>query len=81
MDIDDQDFSKLSIYPNPVHGNFITVSTNETLQFKIYNIIGKLVSEGQTVNNNINVSMLSSGVYIVKLSNGKQQITKKIIKE
>jgi hypothetical protein len=35
---------------------------------------------GRTVSNNINISNLSSGVYIIKLTIGKNIITTKIIK-
>lgn len=81
MSIDDKDLNQLSIYPNPVSGNSISVSTNNSLQFEIYNIIGKLVNKGETKNGTISVQMLNSGVYIIKLSNENQQITKKLIKK
>lgn len=81
MGIDEQTLNNLSIYPNPVKGNTITISSNETFQYKIYNILGKLITQGQTLNSNINVGELSSGVYIIKLSNGKKQFTKKLIKK
>ena len=71
----------ISLYPNPVKGQSISVSSKVTLQFEIYNILGKQVLSGKTINGIISVQNLKAGVYIIKLSNGNQQITKKLIKK
>ncbi|GGH39247.1 hypothetical protein IA57_01050 [Mangrovimonas yunxiaonensis] len=81
LSIKENRLDNLTIYPNPVKGNTITVSSNKTLHFEVYNILGRLVSKGKTTNGTIAVQMLNSGVYILKLSDGNQQITKKLIKK
>ncbi|MEY8848829.1 endonuclease [Psychroserpens sp. XS_ASV72] len=69
------------VYPNPVRGQSVYVSTNESLNFEIYDILGKAVSKGPLNNGSISVANLKAGVYILKLSNGNDIITKKLIKE
>ncbi|RSK39316.1 endonuclease [Mangrovimonas spongiae] len=81
LSIKENHLADLTIYPNPVKGNYIRVSSNKPLQYEVYNILGRLVNKGKTTNGTIAVQMLNSGVYILKLSNGNQQITKKLIKK
>jgi hypothetical protein len=69
----------MQIFPNP-SANFIQVfGLIKTENYKIYNILGKQVSEG-VVNNqeNINTEKLIKGVYFLKFNNGN---TLKFIKE
>lgn len=66
--------SSTNIYPNPSNG-FITVSTDITdeIEVTIQTIEGKLVYQNKLVNNNnktLDVSVLNSGVYIMRLSTG-----------
>lgn len=69
------------IYPNPVQNvlhlkanNFTSIKT-----VKIYDLQGKVVL--QDTNDTINVSNLSKGLYIVKISTEEGEVTKKFIKE
>ncbi|MCB4798728.1 endonuclease [Neotamlana laminarinivorans] len=73
--------SNINIYPNPVSGDSISINSNENLSFEIYNMLGKLLNEGKTINKTISIQTLNSGIYILKLSNGVQSITKRLIKE
>lgn len=74
------------IFPNPTTNEF-TIQFGEEIQndnqIIIYDILGKAVAnytinKGQT-NFIVNTSDLTSGVYFVSLSNGKQQTTQKLI--
>ena len=64
-------------YPNPVEK---ILKTNSTEKFKveIYSISGNKVLEGQFNNQELNISQLKSGIYVLVLENGK---TYKIIKK
>ena len=60
-------------YPNPA-SDFITLNTNHTetttdLTLNIYNISGELISSEAILQNqqNINISGLSNGIYIVEV--------------
>lgn len=74
----------IEIYPNPVKGQklFIKRTSNDFNSVHVYSLIGQKVLDVQLHNNDIeeiNVSSLKSGIYFVKISNGKQKAIKKII--
>ncbi len=72
----------IKIYPNPVKGNLLNVSTFvDNLDYKIYNTLGQIVVKGQLRTNNINVSELEAALYIVEFSNENTKITKRFIKQ
>ncbi|KJD33319.1 hypothetical protein PK35_05525 [Tamlana nanhaiensis] len=81
LSVEKPNLNNINIYPNPVNDNRITVTSNDDLAFEIYNILGKRVSKGKINNQNISVEGLRAGVYILKLSNGSQQVTKKLVKK
>lgn len=71
---------KLDVYPNPVtdvlsvSGNF-----NETYYYQVYDMTGRLVSKGKFVNNQVNLSELRAGVYLIRINDSKELT--KIIKK
>jgi uncharacterized delta-60 repeat protein len=69
------------IYPNPVQNVLHLQSNNFTSikAVKIYDLQGKVVL--QETNDTLNVSNLSKGLYIVKISTEEGEVTKKFIKE
>jgi hypothetical protein len=81
--------TSLSLYPNPVNGDTLTISlsnTNNTLDIAIYNTLGQQVMTRtfNQVNNSItidNISSLANGMYLIKVTNGSQHKTLKFIKE
>ncbi len=73
--------SNITILPNPAFGNTIAVTTSDVLQYKIYDVLGKVIDKGQTKNQTISIQGLTAGIYILKLSNGSQQLTKKLIRK
>ena len=71
------------IFPNPVDGNYVTVLSpvNGIKEIQIYNLTGMVVSETIINNNIIDVSLLQSGLYFIKISiNGQTKVSKLIIK-
>ncbi|PPK96734.1 putative secreted protein (Por secretion system target) [Nonlabens xylanidelens] len=82
--------NNLSLYPNPVNGDVVTINMNgssaPSLEVAIYNSIGQQVMTRSfdQVSNTINIdniSSLSTGMYFVKVVNGNSQSTLKFIKE
>ncbi len=78
-----QNFNKntFAVYPNPATNGFVNISStsNEAITVTVFDILGKQVIN-QTVNNNVlNVATLTSGVYILKISQNKNTITKKLV--
>ena len=77
--IDDQYFTNLSIYPNPVEDKLFISGNDTPISVSIYNVLGKeVISKKNT--NNINLAKLPSGVYIIRVSDGVGQTNRKFIK-
>jgi hypothetical protein len=76
-------FSELNqiSFPNPVSDK-INISTNITLdRIEIYNLLGNLVLKTDTNTNEVDVTSLTSGIYLISIYSGKEKIVKKIIVE
>ena len=75
----------INIFPNPISASFqLKGIQSELKEFKIqiYNILGKIVYEKQNlISNEIDISKLDNGMYILKISNKNQQKTLKLIKK
>lgn len=72
----------IKIYPNPLQGKHLNISTKESLDVEVYNVIGKTIIKQKVTptNNQINIEDFNRGVYLIKLSNEFGSITKKLIK-
>ena len=74
--------SQIELYPNPAQTSFVL--TNDVKKLDIYSITGQLIKSANKINalENINISDLSKGVYLVKIeTNESISISKKLIKE
>ncbi|MEZ4854620.1 T9SS type A sorting domain-containing protein [Flavobacterium sp.] len=71
----------LTLYPNPVSGNVlnITSSNNGAMSVQIFDVLGKRVANTSVINNQINISGLNSGVYIVKITEEGKTATRKLV--
>ena len=81
----DNSIAGFSAYQNPVKGNNLTVTTSsrDLKTVNIYNVLGKKVFSQRfsSMNKTMNVSEIASGVYIMKVSEGNNIATKKLIIE
>ena len=79
----DKNLETLKMYPNPTNGNILYFKYSEELVVNIYNVLGKLIATEKIDNNNdqINISSLSKGIYLVKINSENHFITKKLIKK
>lgn len=76
------DTSKLALYPNPVTNNVFLSSFNQKIEkIMIYNITGELVKTISTNVENIDVSNLNAGSYLVKVITDQGSFTKKMLKK
>lgn len=75
-----QEGKELGFYPNPVNNGklYITSRTALDKEVTIFNVLGKEVLK-QMVSKEVNVSTLSPGVYIVKIREGENSLTRKLI--
>ena len=67
---------KLKAYPNPV-SNVLTIETDATGDYQIVNILGQIILRGPVSLQQIDVSALSQGNYVLKI--GVEQV--KFIKQ
>jgi len=80
---EDEDLSKLKLYPNPVNSIInLKLPYESSGSVKFYNVLGenvlsKIVSSTTT---QIDVSELKSGIYLVRIQTENQSTIKKIIK-
>lgn len=71
---------KISVFPNPVKNDlYIKAPNNEGYYYQIYNMSGQLVKSGKFENGKTNLSLLSSGIYLIRINSENNII--KIIKE
>jgi bacillolysin len=71
-----------TMYPNPTN-NSVNVRTadNRVASFRIYNFLGQLVDSGKLSENDVNVSKLNAGTYIIEVNDGQKTMTKKLVKQ
>lgn len=70
-----------NVYPNPSNTGFVNIvsKTNEAINVTVFNVLGKQVLS-QTLNNNqLNISKLNNGVYILQISQNGNTTTKKLV--
>lgn len=75
----------VKVFPNPSSGIFkidITADSNESFLFEIMNVLGQVVYSESNVSvgiHEINPYELSSGIYVVRVSNTEKVMTKNIV--
>lgn len=73
----------LSVYPNPADDHITIKGTDQTIDsVEIFSILGKRVLKTTSLMNDaVDVSELTSGVYLLKINSGVNSVTKRIIIE
>ena len=81
LSVNQLDSNSFNVYPNPTNTGFvnITSSSSDVLQASVFDILGKQVIDSKVMNNQLNVSNLNAGVYILKLTQNNASITKKLV--
>lgn len=83
LGVNEATFTSLTYYPNPVK-DVLTLSNNENIEeVVIYNLLGQVVFS-KTINEreiSLNLSSITEGIYIVKVTSEGVEKTFKIVKE
>ena len=78
-----QNIEDLSIYPNPVNSGityiYITSKYNLNKRVEFYNVLGKQIFTTNLTGKELNISNLSKGVYILKITEGGASETRKLV--
>ena len=71
----------MEVYPNPTnHSLYINLASLNDYTYEVKSMDGKSVQKGDFLNSNqIGVSEIKTGVYILVISNDKNSISKRII--
>jgi hypothetical protein len=86
--IEDISFEGFNLYPNPTKGEFklnLTLVNTDKVSVQLYDVRGRLIGEKNYFNTNINFSesvffeKAGTGLYLVKITNGNKQTTRKIL--
>lgn len=78
--INDQVASQFSVYPNPAK-TFVNISSKVSgvKNISVFDVLGKQVINTTLSGERLDISALNSGVYILKIEQGKASTTKKLI--
>lgn len=73
----------LNVYPNPVTNGRVFINSDNSMAKKVsvYDILGKQLFQKEVSNGVLDVSSLSKGVYLMKVSEGAASSTRKLIIE
>lgn len=80
VSVKDNNIAGLSVYPNPVSGNTLYVTSNNSIEksVAIFDVLGKQVVNTTTSNGAVNIN-LNAGVYIVKVTEEGKTATRKLV--
>ena len=82
LDVPAINASKAIIYPNPVHDTlYVEVPNEDITQIELYNLSGKKVLSYINNTNQIKVTNLASGAYLLKIYTETGVVVKKIVKK
>ncbi|AWA28971.1 hypothetical protein HYN48_02085 [Flavobacterium magnum] len=81
LGVKDNNIAGLKVYPNPVSNGtfFIETAANAEKAVVVYDVLGKQVVNTTTTTNAVNVSKLTAGVYIVKITEAGNTATRKMV--
>jgi len=80
----DNNASNIAVYPNPAADRvFINIKEKQDMIVQIYNVVGECVLQRELNNgsNEIEISSLSKGIYVIQLTGADGTIQQKLIKE
>ena len=86
--LEDFAFSGFNLYPNPNNGSFtlnLELLNTDKVTVQLFDVRGRLIGEKNYLNNvtnfseNVSFDKASAGLYLVKITNGNKQTTRKLI--
>ncbi len=81
LSINTVEANQFNVFPNPVTNGLVNITSksNEAIAITVFDILGKQVINKTVNNNTLNVAALTSGVYILKVSQNGSISTKKLV--
>ncbi len=82
LDTTEHDLQQIKLYPNPAQNKvFFANRGTKKIKLKLYNLVGQLIFKQENISSEVDLSHLSSGIYLAKLQSNQQEKTIKIIKQ
>ncbi|MBP6374382.1 MAG: proprotein convertase P-domain-containing protein [Flavobacterium sp.] len=87
LSVDQNSLANFTVFPNPTQGNF-TVQFNsdssQAIQVEVYDLRGRSVYHSNHentgfINQNIQLTAVQAGVYVLKVKDGTKQVTRKLV--
>jgi subtilisin-like proprotein convertase family protein len=87
LSVDQNSLANFTVFPNPTQGNF-TVQFNsdssQAVQVELYDLRGRSVYHSNHentgfINQNIQLTAVQAGVYVLKVKDGTKQVTRKLV--
>lgn len=84
LSVPNKTIKKFAIYPNPTNTGSVNIVSASSSNFgninvAVYDVLGKQVINKTMTSEKLNVSSLNTGVYIMKITQGKATSTKKLV--
>ena len=80
MEVGEQVADDAAVIPNPSHGSFELKLTDGVWQVMVFDLAGRMVYRNDQYSNGmISLEDCESGVYLLKASNGKEEVLKKVM--
>ena len=79
--IESTKLQEINIYPNPVKGAVLNVSSAENASYRVINLLGQEVSKGKIENGAISVTNINTGTYLLEITTNGQVVIKRFIKQ
>ena len=70
-----------NLFPNPVTNGIVNINSNsaDAMQVQVYDVLCKMVKSETLRNNTLDVSNLNTGLYILKITQNQNSVTKKLV--
>ncbi len=89
LGVEQSTIQNLVVYPNPNNGNFtiqFNSTSTESINLSVYDVGGRQIYMNEYANHglfdeNIQLGNLQSGIYLIKVKDGKNEVTRKFIKQ
>jgi len=81
LGIDDNFAAQVQVYPNPVTDGVVTINSPFSVekQVIVFDMLGKKVIETELLENQLDLTSLQSGVYLLQLTQEGNSVTKKVV--
>ncbi|MCB0452257.1 MAG: T9SS type A sorting domain-containing protein [Aequorivita sp.] len=79
--VNEQTADQFAVYPNPAAKGYVNITSkvSGTKNISIFDVLGKQVVKTTLNGDRLDISALNSGVYILKIEQGKSSVTKKLV--